>query len=135
MTHVFLSEEWFAAAKAVRAKYADQSSKVTLSVKMNQIITDVPFGEGTLNVSLDTSSGDVVMDLGAMEAPDLTVTTDYATARAIFVEQNQQAAMQAFMGGKIKVNGDMMKLMALQTGLPQDEVAKQISAEIKDLTT
>lgn len=135
MTYDFLSEEWMTAAKAVREKYADRSAKVTVAIRMNQIITDVPFGEGTLNVLLDTSSGNVVMDLGAMEAPDLTVTTDYATARAIFVEQNQQVAMQAFMNGKIKVQGDMMKMMALQTAMPNDETAKQISAEIKDLTT
>ena len=43
--------------------------------------------------------------------------------------------MQAFMAGKIKVQGDMMKMMALQSAMPQDEIAKQISTEIKDLTT
>ena len=134
MTHAFLSDEWMAAAKAVREKYAGQSTKVTTIIKMNQVITDVPFGDGTLNVFLDTSSGDVVMDLGALEAPDLTVTTDYVTARQVFVDQNQAAGMQAFMSGKIKVQGDMMKMMALQTAMPQDEIAKQISAEIKDLT-
>lgn len=135
MTHEFLTEEWMVATRAVREKYADQATKVTVAIRMNQIITDVPFGEGTLNVFLDTSSGDVVMDLGAMETPDLTVTTDYATARAVFVEQNQTVAMQAFMAGKIKVQGDVMKMMALQTAMPADETARKISAEIKELTT
>ena len=134
MTHAFLSDEWMAAAKAVREKYASQSTKVTTVIKMNQVITDVPFGDGTLNVFLDTSSGDVVMDLGALDAPDLTVTTDYVTARQVFVDQDQAAGMQAFMAGKIKVQGDMMKMMALQTAMPQDEIATQISTEIKDLT-
>ena len=135
MTHAFLSDEWMAAAKAVREKYAGQSTKVTTIIRMNQVITDVPFGDGNLNVFLDTSSGDVVMDLGALDAPDLTVTTDYVTARQVFVDQNQAAGMQAFMAGKIKVQGDMMKMMALQSAMPQDEIAKQISTEIKDLTT
>jgi putative sterol carrier protein len=134
MTHAFLSEEWMAAAKAVREKYADQAAKVTTIIKMNQVITDVPFGEGTLNVYLDTSSGDVVMDLGALDVPDLTVTTDYDTARKVFVDQDQAAGMQAFMAGKIKVQGDMMKMMALQTAMPQDETAKLISQEIQALT-
>ena len=134
MTYAFLSDEWLASAKAVREKYADKSTKVTTIVKMNQIITDVPFGEGTLNVYLDTSSGDVVMDLGVLDGADLTVTTDYVTARQIFVDQNQAAGMQAFMAGKIKVQGDMMKMMTLQSALPQDEVARQISLEIRDLT-
>ena len=134
MGHQFLSDEWMTAAKEIRAKYADQATKVTTSIRMNQVITDVPFGSGTVEAFLDTSSGDVVMDLGSLETPDLTVTTDWETARKIFVEQDQAAGMQAFMSGKIKVQGDMMKMMAMQTSMPQDDVAKQIADEIKDIT-
>jgi len=134
MTHPFLSDEWMDAAKAIREKYADQTTKVTTSIRMNQVITDVPFGDGTIMLFLDTSSGDVVMSHGELDTPDLTLTTDYATARAIFVEQDQAAGMQAFMAGKIKVQGDMMKMMAMQTSMPQDEIAKTIATEIKDIT-
>ncbi|HAP77221.1 MAG TPA: SCP-2 sterol transfer family protein [Acidimicrobiaceae bacterium] len=122
------------AAKSIREKYADQATKVTTSIRMNQVITDVPFGSGEVKAFLDTSSGDVVMDLGELDGPDLTVTTDWATARAIFVMQDQAAGMQAFMSGKIKVQGDMMKMMAMQTSMPQDDIAKQIATEIKDIT-
>ena len=55
------------------------------------------------------------MELGALDTPDLTITTDWETARKIFVDQDQAAGMQAFMAGKIKVQGDMMKMMAMQT--------------------
>jgi len=134
MSHPFLSDEWMAAAAAIRAKYADQTTKVTTSIRMNQVITDAPFGDGPINLFLDTSSGDVVMDKGALDTPDLTLTTDYDTARKIFVEQDQAAGMQAFMSGKIKVQGDMMKMMAMQTSMPQDDIAKQIATEIKDIT-
>lgn len=132
--HQFLSDDWMDAAKAIREKYADQATKVSTAVKMNQVITDVPFGEGTIKAFLDTSSGDVVMDLGELEAADLTVTTDWETARKVFVDQDQAASMQAFMAGKIKVQGDMMKMMAMQTSMPQDDIAKQIAAEIKAIT-
>jgi len=135
MTFPFLSEEWMAAARAVREKYADQATKVTTSIKMNQVITDVPFGEGTVKVYLDTSSGDAVMEYGEMESPDLTVTTDYETARQVFVDQNQAAGMAAFIAGKVKVQGDMMKMMALQAAMPRDEIAFKISTEIKNLTS
>ena len=134
MSYQFLSDEWMTAAKAIREKYADQATKVTTSIRMNQVITGVPFGDGTVKVLLDTSSGDVVMDLGSLESPDLTVTTDWDTARKIFVEQDQAAGMQAFMSGKIKVEGDMMKMMQMQTSMPQDDIAKQIATEIKDIT-
>ncbi len=134
MTYPFLSDEWMTAAKAIREKYADQATKVTSSIRMNQVITDVPFGDGTVSSYLDTSSGDVVMELGELEGPDLTLTTDYETARKVFVDGDQAAGMQAFMAGKIKVQGDMMKMMAMQTSMPQDDVAKQIAQEIKDIT-
>jgi putative sterol carrier protein len=104
---------------------------------MNQVITDVPESVGsgdTIRAFMDTSSGDVVMELGELEAPDLTLTIDYDTARKIFVEQDQAAGMQAFMSGKIKVQGDMMKMMAMQTSMPQDDIAKQIANEIKSIT-
>jgi putative sterol carrier protein len=137
MTYEFLSHEWMDAARTIREKYADQATKVTTSIRMNQVITDVPeslHANGELRVYMDTSSGNVVMDLGELETPDLTLTTDYATAKALFVDQDQAAGMQAFMSGKIKVQGDMMKMMAMQTAMPQDDVAKTIAQEIKDIT-
>lgn len=134
MSHQFLSEEWMTAAKAIREKYADQVPPVTVSIRMNQVITDVPFGEGTINAYLDTSSGALEMELGALETPDLTLTIDYATAKSVFVDQDQAAGMQAFMSGKIKVQGDMMKMMAMQTGMPQTDVTKQVQDEIKAIT-
>ncbi|MDO8392302.1 MAG: SCP2 sterol-binding domain-containing protein [Actinomycetota bacterium] len=134
MSHPFLSPEWIAAAKGIRTKYADKAAKVTTSIRLNGVVTDTPFGAEPLNIALDTSTGTVQLDLGSLDNPDLTITTDYQTAHKIFVEQDQAGAMQAFMGGRIKVQGDMMKLMALQTQMPDDDIAKQISAEINDVT-
>ena len=73
------------------------------------------------------------MDIGHLDDADLTVTLDYATARAILVEGNPQAGMQAFMAGKIKVQGDMTKLMAMTQGAP-DPVAEEVAAKIKEIT-
>jgi putative sterol carrier protein len=134
MPHPFLSDEWMTAAKEIRQKYAGQTTKVTQSLKINQIVTGVPFGEGTVESYLDTSSGDVVMDLGHLDEADVTVTTDYDTAKAIFVLQDAAAGMQAFMTGKIQVQGDMMKLMAMQTAMPTDDASRQIAEEIKTIT-
>jgi hypothetical protein len=134
MSHPFLSAEWMAAAKEIRSKYEDQVPTITLSVRINQVVTDVPFGDGTVTSYFDTSSGDVDMELGELDMPDATITTDYTTAKAMFVDGDQAVAMQAFMAGKIKVQGDMMKIMAIQTAMPQDEISKQIADEIKAIT-
>ena len=135
MTHMFLSEEWMAAARAIREKCADQIPEVTTSIRINQVIIDVPFGDGEVRSYLDTSSGSVSMELGELDTADATITTDYATAKALFVDQDQAIAMQAFMSGKIKVQGDMMKMMALQTAVPSNEFTEQIAEEIKSITT
>ena len=73
------------------------------------------------------------MDKGHLDDAEVTVTVDYATAKAIFVDQNPQAGMQAFMAGKIKVQGDMTKLMAMGQSAP-DPSAMEIAARIKEIT-
>jgi len=129
----FLSDEWMTEAKKVREEFAGKGTPVAHAVRMNQIITDVPFGEGTVNAYMDTSGGELDMEIGHLENPDLTVTIDYETAKAIFVDGNPQAGMQAFMAGKIKVQGDMTKLMAMQSGTP-DPTAQEVAAKIKEIT-
>jgi putative sterol carrier protein len=54
-------------------------------------------------------------------------------AKAILVEGDPNAGFQAFMQGKIKVEGDISKLMALQTITP-DPVAAEIGARVQAIT-
>ena len=90
MPHPFLSDEWMTEARAIRARHAGETAKVTQVLKINQVVTDVPFGDGTVESYLDTSSGDVVMDLGRLEDADVTVTTDYETAKALFSSRTRR---------------------------------------------
>ena len=129
----FLSEEWVAEAKKIREEFEGQAPAPAHAVRMNQIITEVPFGDGEINAHMDTSGGSLEMDLSHLENPDLTVTLDYDTAKAILVDGNPQAGMQAFMAGKIKVQGDITKLMAMQQGAP-DETATAVAERIKEIT-
>ena len=77
--------------------------------------------------SIDTSSGQLAIEDGHIDEPDLTITTDYETAKTLFVQQDPAAAMQAVFAGKIKVQGDMSKLLALQ--LPLNEHRARRSPE------
>jgi putative sterol carrier protein len=119
--------------RPIRQKYAGQAAPAAHQIKMNQIITGVPFGGGEMEFYMDTTSGEIVMEKGRLEDADVTITTDYDTAKKILVDQDPQAGMQAFMSGKIKVQGDMMKLMQMQ-GTPPDETAMKVAQEIKDIT-
>ena len=131
----FLSGEWLDQAKAIRAEYEGQGGPPPHMMRMNMVITDVPadVSETSIDAHMDTTSGEIFMDLGHVDAPDLTVTLEYETAKAILVEGNPQAGMQAFMAGKIKVQGDMTKLMAMQSATP-DPAAAEIAAKIKAIT-
>ncbi len=134
MTHMFLSDGWIDAAREIRERYEDQLPQVTQSIRINQVITEVPFGDGTVNAYIDTTSGSLVFELGELDDPDAVLMTDYGTARAMLVDRDPAIAMQSFMAGKIKIQGDMMKLMALQTAIPTNEFSDQVAAEINAIT-
>lgn len=131
----FLSQEWLDQAKAIRAEYEGKGGAPPHKMRMNLVITGAPqdVSESDINAHLDTTNGDMDMDVGHLDAPDLTVTLDYDVAKAILVEGNPQAGMQAFMAGKIKVQGDMSKLMAMQSTTP-DPVATEIAGKINAIT-
>jgi SCP-2 sterol transfer family len=112
----FLSDEWLAESQKIRAEYRDRVPKIPATVRMNQIINEVPFGDGVIRAHVDTSSGQLEIDIGHLESPDLTVTLNYDTAKAILIDGDAQAAMNAFLGGRIKVDGDITKMLALQAG-------------------
>ncbi len=132
--YVFLSEEWMLAARQIRERYEPDLPDVTMTVRINQVITDVPFGEGVINAYVDTSDGGLALELGELDEPDAVLMVDYHTAHAMIVEQDPAIVMQSFMAGKIKVQGDMMKLMAMQTAMPSNEFTLQVSEEIKAIT-
>ncbi len=133
MAHPFLSDEWIAAAEAIRDRYAREGLIAPPPVRMNLVVTDVPHGESPVNAYLDTATEGFVLEKGVLEAPDVTVTTDYETAKNLFVGQDTQSAMQAFMAGRVKVQGDLTKLMALFAAAP-DVARHGIAAELKEMT-
>ena len=139
-TYPFLSDEWIAEARKIREEFADdpdrQAPPAPASVRMNQVITDVPFGGGKLDAHLDTSSGTLEMETGHLENADVTVTLDYATAKAIFVDGTLEAGMKAFMDGKVRVQGDMAKLISAlqQLAPPEPGAVDQAQARIRDIT-
>jgi len=130
----FLSEEWLESAAAIREEFKGQGGAPPHKMRMNLVITEAPaeVSEGSIDAHMDTTEGDMQMDTGHLEGPDLTVTLDYVTAKAILIEGNPQAGMQAFMAGKIKVQGDMTKLMAMQSATP-DPTAQEIASRLQSI--
>jgi putative sterol carrier protein len=116
--HAFLSPEWFDAVKRIQAEHADEARTALAGQKisMNQVVTNIPPGDDTRTYHMEIDDGAVDWGAGETEGADVTLTLDYETAKSVLVGGDPQAGMQAFMQGKIRIQGDMAKLMAMQGG-------------------
>ena len=130
--HPFLSDEWIEKVRVLQAEYRDRMPDAAVKMKMNQTISAVPFGDGEVKIHIDSSEGKASIGPGHLEGADVTVSTDYGTAKQLFVENNQQVAMQAFMQGKIKAQGDMAKLMVPPP--PKNDAQVEFESKVQEIT-
>ncbi len=131
--HDFLSPPWVEAAQQIRDEHPGDGTPIQASVRMNLVVEEVPFGQGRLDAHLDTSTGTLEIGVGHLEEADVKVNLDYATAKAILVEGDTQAGMAAFMAGKVRIEGDMTKLLAFQSQEPT-EGHLTVSAALRSIT-
>src|SRR5271154_2836676 len=106
MPYPFLSDEWLEEARRIRAELEGKAPAVPQVVRMNLVVTDVPFGDKDIDAHIDTSDGELAIDTGHLDGADLKVIADYDTAKSILIDGNPQAGIQAFMAGKVRVEGD-----------------------------
>ncbi|HWD25323.1 MAG TPA: hypothetical protein VG368_07640 [Acidimicrobiales bacterium] len=130
-TYEFLSPEWIEAAHAERARHDQIDSPFSLA--MNLVVGDVPFGDGRVEAHVSTEGGFIEIDLGLLDAPEVSVALDYGTAKAVLVDRDGEAAMAAFMAGKVRVEGDMAKLLAFGSR-PLSDPERLLALEIRELT-
>ena len=108
----YLSDEW---AKEV-TNLLSSNEAVTKAIKgqnfaIQQVVTDVP-ERGEVKYYAKSTDGVPEVVIGETEGPDATITQNYDIAVQLDkLELNPQAA---FMQGKIKIQGNLMKLMQLQ---------------------
>jgi putative sterol carrier protein len=107
----FLSEEW-AQEMTTALNGSEDFKRVAGSqqAKLQQIVTDAPEGEAKYYFQLDNGTAQV--GLGELEGAEATISQNYDTAAAI--NRQELNAQQAFMQGKLKITGNLMKLMQLQ---------------------
>lgn len=132
MAYEFLSDSWIAAAEEVRERFGDLGPAPVVIV-VNLVVTDAPFSTDALHAHLDTRRGPLALERGHADDPHLTVTVEWSTAKAILVEGQPHAAMSAFMNGKIKVDGDLAKLLELQKA-PINPRASELLDEVQRIT-
>jgi putative sterol carrier protein len=107
----FLTEEWAKTmTEALNSSDEFKSAASGQETKLQQVITDAPEGEAKYYFTLSDGSAEV--SLGELSDADATITQNYETGVAI--QKQELNAQQAFMQGKLKISGNMMKLMQLQ---------------------
>ena len=129
--HPFLSDPWFDEVRRLHDA-AGGAAPEGAEIRMNLMITSTPFN-GDLAMHMAASGGRADWGKGHLDDPDVTLTLGYDTARAIFVDGNPQAAIEAFMAGKIVVQGDITKLMVMQATGPGAS-ASELTKALQEIT-
>ncbi len=132
-SYAFLSPEWIDGARAARAAIGSDSGGAAIELRMNLVVEEVPFGEGSIEAHVDTTAGLLDVELGHLPEADVKVRLDYETARAVLVDGDPQAALTAFMAGKLRIEGEAMKLLEYQ-GREIGEKERELAAALRDLT-
>ena len=124
----FLSQEWFAKVDQLTAAAGDLNVPASLAnLVLNVTVTGAP--EGSVDMALN--GGKFERGHNASAGTKLILPADLL--RKIFLEGDAAAGMQGFMTGQIKVEGDMSKLMAMQSARPSD-AQKALFKQILALT-
>lgn len=107
----FLTEEYMAAATQALAEQSDLAEKVgDLQLALQFRVTDRPGAEEPLHYHLVFSDGRARMALGEVDDPDVRISSSYDTAAGLAREEIGDQI--AFLTGKLKVSGNMARLMA-----------------------
>lgn len=110
----FLSPEWIkTVVDALNDSDDVRQALKGVELVLQQVVTGAP--EGDVSYWTRFEDGKVEGGLGEADSADVTITQDYETAAALSrAELNAQAA---FMQGKLKVTGNMGKLLQNQSAL------------------
>jgi SCP-2 sterol transfer family protein len=107
----YLTSDWAKKAQdALNGSDAFKTAIGSVQLTVQQNVTGGPLGDIGYFLKLDT--GEAKMQIGQVGDADVTITQDYDTAVAI--ARGELNAQNAFMTGKLKVSGNIAKLMQHQ---------------------
>ena len=125
-TFNFLTQSWFDAV----ARLNQEVGELNLSPNLAEL---------TINVTVK-SENPTLLHLQAgklnqhhIQNADATIYIDQDALNQIIHDNSVDTALEAFMTGKIFIEGDMSKVMALQSARPSQE-QKALYKQIKEMT-
>lgn len=123
----WLTQEWL---DETRKLAEDQPERPGASARMQYVITGGP--EGDVKYYWLLENGKLLeSNLGEMPDPEVTLTQTYEDAMKI--QKGELDANAAFMQGRIKVTGNMAKLMSLLP-LTNSPEYKELQTQVQAIT-
>jgi putative sterol carrier protein len=123
----WLTQDWLDETKKMSA---GQPERAGASARMQYVVTGGP--DGDIEYYWVLENGKLVESkLGHLDDAEVTLTTGYSDA--VKIQKNELDANAAFMQGKVKVTGNMAKVMALLP-ITNGPEYKQLQAEIAAIT-
>ena len=112
----FLTEEWAQDVTTALNNHAGFKNAIGASDLAIQFsVEDGP--DGDVDYYLKSSGGTTNVGTGTLDDPDVTVKQSYESATAI--SKGELNTQTAFMTGKLKVSGNLAKLMMHQSAVQQ----------------
>lgn len=127
MHYEFLSDEWFDKVDELVAAAGDLQIPVAMKEAEVNVTVVSPTGQTQLFMK------DGLFVRGHRDGAPTRLTLSADLARRIFVDGDAAAGVQGFLAGEIKVEGDLAKMVALQTTEPS-EPQKKLTRQIAEVT-
>ena len=123
-----LTQEWFDKVDELTQQAGDLNLPPAIkNMSINLQVTD------SNDKEVNAAFFDGTIHQGLKEGAITTLKLDADTLKAVFLDRDMNRAMEAFMSGKIRVEGDMGQLMSIQTASPSAE-QKQLFKDILAIT-
>ncbi|MEE8400341.1 MAG: SCP2 sterol-binding domain-containing protein [Desulfobacterales bacterium] len=123
----FLSDDWFDKVKELTVSAGD----LGLSDDAKALIMNIKVTGDKSNCAMCINGG--IISKGLNTAAPITISVSSDIARKMFVDQDQNAGTQAYMSGKLKIEGDMSKLIA-SVSIQPTPAQQALSGQIQDIT-
>lgn len=130
MSYAFLSNEWFTKVEELVAAAGDlQIPPAMKAVEVNVTVTGSTASSGEVRLAMKEG----LFTRGHRLDFATTLTLSAELARKIFIDGDTAAGVQAFLDGSIQVDGDLARLVAMQTVEPS-EPQKRLTRQIAEIT-
>ena len=124
----FLTDNWFEEVE----KMGNEAGELNLPPALENMVINLKVTDGDEVIESHFANG--LLHKGLNAEATTTLLLDRNTLQSIITDFDMNEIMGAFMSGKIRVEGDMSQLMAVQTARPSAE-QKELYTRIKSMTT